>query len=120
MNSIFQRRSNLSISSFMDSVFGILAKKSLPSPNSQRFSLFYKLSVFSSRSFIVLFFKRIYLFIHEIHTGRDIDGGRSRLPVGSPMWDSILDPGSHPEPKAHAQLLSHPGILKFHNFRPYI
>ena len=37
--------------------------------------------------------------------------GRSRLPVGEP--DAGLDPktpGSHPEPKADAQLQSHPGI----------
>ena len=39
--------------------------------------------------------------------GRDIDRGRSRLPAGSPMRDSI--PGSQPEPKADTQPLSHPG-----------
>ena len=47
--------------------------------------------------------------------GRDIGRGRGRLPVGSPMWDSILGldpgtPGSHPESKADAQPLSHPGV----------
>ena len=46
--------------------------------------------------------------------GRDIDRGRSRLLTGS--QDVGLDPrtpGSHPEPKADAQLLSHPGIPLF-------
>ena len=39
--------------------------------------------------FIYLFLK--ILFILERHTerGRDIGRGRSRLPVGIPMWDSI-------------------------------
>ena len=41
---------------------------------------------------------------------RDIDRGRNRLLEGSPMWDLIPDPGLHPEPKAGAQLLSHPGV----------
>ena len=37
--------------------------------------------------------------------------GRSRLPIGSPMQDSIPGfPGSCPEPKADAQSLSHPGV----------
>ena len=43
--------------------------------------------------------------------GRDIGRGRSRLPVGSLITE--LDPStleSHPEPKADAQLLSHPGV----------
>ena len=47
----------------------------------------------------------------ERERGRDTGRGRSRLPAGSPMWD--LDPrtlGSHPEPKADAQLLSHPAV----------
>ena len=39
--------------------------------------------------------------------GRDKGNGRSRLPLGSLMWDSI--PGSHPELKADVQPLSHPG-----------
>lgn len=29
--------------------------------------------------------------------------------MGTPMRDSILDPGSHPEPEADAQLLSPAG-----------
>ena len=42
---------------------------------------------------------------------RDIGRGRSRLHAGSPMWDSTPElPGSHPEPKADAQPLSHPGV----------
>ena len=60
------------------------------------------------------FFKKIFhLFIYERHRekGRDTGRGRSRLPWGEP--DAGLDPrtlGSHPEPKADAQPLSHPGI----------
>ena len=47
----------------------------------------------------------------EAETGR----GRSRLPVGSPMQDSI--PASQPEPKADALPLSHPGVcLKYTSF----
>ena len=64
--------------------------------------------------------KRFYLFMHETHThtrththahrGRDLGRGRNRLPIKSPMQDSIPDPGSRPEPKADAQPLSHPGV----------
>ena len=62
--------------------------------------------------------KRFYLFIHEKHTqrGRDIDRGRSRLLAESPMWDLIPGPGSHPELKVDAQLLSHPGIPQKSDF----
>ena len=59
---------------------------------------------FLPTSFLFFIFKRFYLFIHE----RGRDRGRSRLHAGSPMWDLI--PGSHPEPKADAQPLSHPGV----------
>ena len=41
---------------------------------------------------------------------RDIGRGRSRFPAGSLVQDLILGPpGSHPEPRADAQPLSHPG-----------
>ena len=46
--------------------------------------------------------------------GRDTGRGRNRLPAGEPS--AGLDPrtpGSHPEPKADAQLLSHSGIPGF-------
>ena len=46
----------------------------------------------------------------EADTGR----GKSWLPAGSPMWDSI--PGSQPEPKGSAQLLNHPGIVPRVNY----
>ena len=46
--------------------------------------------------------------------GRDIGRGKSRLPAGSQLWDSIPGPGSHPELKADAQLLSHPGAPVYH------
>ena len=51
----------------------------------------------------------------ERERGRDIDGGRSRLPAGKP--DAGLDPRalrSQPEPKADAQPLNHPGTLIQH------
>ena len=62
-----------------------------------------------------LFLKNFYLFMivteRERERGRDIGRGRSRLPAGSLMWDSIPGPpGSRSEPKADAQSLSHPGI----------
>ena len=43
------------------------------------------------------FFLRFYLFIHGRHKerGGDTDRGRSRLPTGSPMWNSILGPRDH-------------------------
>ena len=43
------------------------------------------------------FFKRFYLFIRERprERDRDIGRGRSRLPVGSPMGDSIPGPRDH-------------------------
>ena len=47
--------------------------------------------------------------MRDTERGRDTGRGRSRLPVGILMQDSI--PGSWPEPKASAQPLSHPGAL---------
>ena len=42
---------------------------------------------------------------------RETSRGRSRLPTGSPTWDSIPgSPGSRPEPKAGTQPFSHPGV----------
>ena len=55
--------------------------------------------------YFILFFKNI-LFTDSWETQREREAERD---AGSPMWDSIL--GSHPEPKADAQPLSHPGIL---------
>ena len=51
-------------------------------------------------------FLRFYLFIHERHTqrGRDISRGRSRLPEGSPMWDSI--PGLQDHALGRRQVLN--------------
>ena len=42
---------------------------------------------------------------------RDTGRGRSSHLSGSPIWDSIPDPGSCPELKTDTQLLSHPGVL---------
>ena len=44
--------------------------------------------------------------MRDTERGRDIGRWRGRLLEGSPMQDSIPDPGSHPEMKADAQLLS--------------
>ena len=38
------------------------------------------------------FFKRFYLFIHKRHRQTHIGRGRSGLPTGSLMWDSIPGP----------------------------
>ena len=46
--------------------------------------------------------------MRDTDRGRDISRGRSRLPAGSPMEDSIL--GSQPELKAYAQPLRHLGV----------
>ncbi|CAD7685747.1 unnamed protein product [Nyctereutes procyonoides] len=51
---------------------------------------------------------RFYLFMRDRERDRDTGRRRSRLLTGSLMWDSI--PGSHPELKADAQLLSYPGV----------
>ena len=48
--------------------------------------------------------------MRDTERGRDEGRGRGRLPAGRP--DVGLEPrtlGSHPEPKADAQPLSHPG-----------
>ena len=55
----------------------------------------------------LFFFLRFYLFIHERHPerGRDIGRGRSRLPTGSPMRDSIPGPQDHD--LSQRQMLNH-------------
>ena len=72
------------------------------------------------------FFKRFYLFIHETHTHTERERERERerqrhrqrekqAPCREP--DVGLDPGSpgsHPEPKAGAKPLRHPGIPSGH------
>ena len=55
----------------------------------------------------------IYLFMRDTERSRDTGRGREQ---GSRCWDSILRPGSHPEPKADAQPLSHPGIRRISIF----
>ena len=37
----------------------------------------------------------IYLFMRDTETGQDTGRGRSRLPLGSLMWDSIPEPWVH-------------------------
>ena len=48
--------------------------------------------------------------MRDTERGRDIGGGRSRLLAGSLLQDSIPRLGSHPEPKADDQPLSHLGV----------
>ena len=58
--------------------------------------------------------------MRDTQRGRDISRERERgkqSPCGDP--DVEFDPrtqGSRPEPKAHAQSLSHPGILRLKTF----
>ena len=74
-------------------------------------------SLFESRH--LKFF--IYLFMRDTKGGRERGRDRRiRLHAGSPIG---LDPGtlgSHSEPKADAQPLSHPGVHESRNFRQYI
>ena len=51
----------------------------------------------------------------EIERGRDTGRERSRLFAGRPMQNLI--PGSPPELKGDAQLLSHPSFLKYYNLK---
>ena len=53
-----------------------------------------------------------FLFIHERHTERGRDIGRREAGSSSGAYVGLDPgtPGSHPESKADAQPLSHPGI----------
>ena len=65
------------------------------------------------------FFKRFYLFVRDTESERQRHRQREKqAPCREP--DGGLDPGSqgsHPEPKADAQPLSHPGIPRIPDFR---
>ena len=50
--------------------------------------------------------------MRDTERGRNLGRKRSRLPMGSPMWDSI--PGQR-QPKADTQTLSHPAAPKLRN-----
>ena len=54
---------------------------------------------------IFLFFLRFYLFMRDTERGRDTGRGRSRLPVGSLMWDLIPGPQDHD--LSRRQMLNH-------------
>ena len=58
----------------------------------------------------------MYLFMRDRERDRDIGRGRSRLPAGNHVGLHPGTPGSHPEPKADTQPLSHPGIPKIYTF----
>ena len=57
-------------------------------------------------SYFIFFLKILFIF-HERHTerGRDTGRGRSRLPEGSPIWDSI--PGHQDHDLSQRQTLNH-------------
>ena len=57
-----------------------------------------------------LFFLRFYLFMRDTHTerGRDIGRGRSRLPTGSPMRDSIPGLQDHDPSQRQMHLTTEP------------
>ena len=65
--------------------------------------------------FFNLFFKRLYLFIHERHTEREAETqaeGEAGSMQGARHGTQSRILGSCPEPKAEAELLSHPGVPK--------
>ena len=80
--------------------------------------LFFFFLLFLLLLFIPLLLLFLFLFIHERHTQRGRHRRREKqAPCREP--DAGLHPGisgSHPEPKADTQPLSHPGILKFLKF----
>ena len=50
----------------------------------------------SMQFYLILFLKNvIYLFMGDTERGRDISRGRSRLPAGSLMQDSLPGPQDH-------------------------
>ena len=77
---------SLTVTKFQKATGGVLEEK-------WRF-----LSLWVRKDFFFFFLKNI-LFIHSWETqrerGRDTGRGRSRLPVGSSMWDSIPGPWDH-------------------------
>ena len=85
-----------------------------PDPPTFFFLLHVMAWILSSWALPGFFFFKI-LFIHERHREKEADTGRgrSRLHTGSPMPNVGLDPrtpGSCPDLKAGAKLLSHQGI----------
>ena len=56
-------------------------------------------------TYIYIFKDFIYLFMRDTERGRNIGRGRSRLPVGSPMWDSLL--GHWDQDLSQRQTLNH-------------
>ena len=57
------------------------------------------------------FFLKIFFFMRDTQREAETQAeGEAGSLQGSPMWDSSRTPGSHREPKADAQLLSHPGV----------
>ena len=69
----------------------------MPMYLAQSYSTSTKFMFVHSFQYLILFFKKSYLFIYSLKTerSRDIGRGRSRLPAGSPMQDSIPEPWAH-------------------------
>ena len=69
----------------------------------------------------LFFLKRFYLFMHDRHTerGRDIGRGKSRLPVESPMWDSIPGPQGHDLSQRQMLNLEATQVPLYTNFKAY-
>ena len=66
----------------------------------------------TSSLFYFIIFKRFYLFIHERHREKGAETqaeGEAGSKQGAGCGTGSLIPGSHPEPKTDAQLLSHSG-----------
>ena len=61
----------------------------------------------TNKYFIFIYLLKYFICPGETQKGRgrDIGRGRSRIPVRSPKWDSILGPRDH-----DAQPLNHPGV----------
>ena len=74
------------------------------------------MSNFRNLSTFILFYFLKILFIHEIHRERERQRHRQRekqAPCREPdVGLNPRSPGSHPEPKADAQPLSHPDVSR--------
>ena len=62
---------------------------------------YYRLGGLNNRKFFSLF----YLFMRDTQSVRDMDRGRSRLPVEILMWDSVPGPWDHD--LSRRQMLNH-------------
>ena len=66
-----------------------------PGPMASKGSLVWLLGCGCCLDILFFFFLRFYLFMRERERGRDTGRGKSKLPAGSPMRDSIPEPPGH-------------------------